>query len=522
MLALPLVAALLPAAGVVWGEGGLRLDPLLLVSLKEARQVAARITPPLYPGWTLEQTPVLFYRPGVQDVLVDFPHRPAGFRDLAGPHPLEGSRIQVRDDSTFLDLDDQNTQMEVDSIPVLVVADPLSRLRGQVRGIVLDRPREVGSRWLDDWGFARSPYGEVQLILHEAFHVYQRRRAPGKGANEAVAGRYPVLDPANNALVVLEGRILRDALRATDARTRTERAREFVAVRRARQSALEPEFRDYEDLNEYAEGTGRYVEYRYLRDGAVLTPIPEMRYHAGFEGYGEALTRRWNERLEDMTRIAAVSDDRLGNRFGFGPVRWRLYELGACQALLLDDLGADWKRTIFDPGVHLDDLLARAVAMSPAEERRALERAKSAYDYDGALRDKQAFERDGRQRMEQRVAEILSAGRTLVRIRHGAVAEKAAVGRFTPFGVTRVSPTRTLYELVPLLMGLGKGRRLDFSETIPVLVDEERREVVFAVDVAPEGLAPSAEGILETRAFKLTGGAMGITRQGREVIVELR
>ena len=55
-----------------------------------------------------------------------------------------------------------------------------------------------------------------------------------------------------------------------------------------------------------------------------------------------------------------------------------------------------------------------------------------------------------------------------------------------------------------------------------MLVDEERREVVFAVDVAPEGLAPSAEGILETRAFKLTGGAMGITRQGREVIVELR
>jgi hypothetical protein len=45
---------------------------------------------------------------------------------------------------------------------------------------------------------------------------------------------------------------------------------------------------------------------------------------------------------------------------------------------------------------------------------------------------------------------------------------------------------------------------------------------MFALNSAPDGLAASADGSLETKAFKLTGGAIGITRQGREVIIELK
>ena len=99
---------------------------------------------------------------------------------------------------------------------------------------------------------------------------------------------------------------------------------------------------------------------------------------------------------------------------------------------------------------------------------------------------------------------------------------KAVVARFTPFGVTRVTPTRTLYELVPLLMGLGKGRRLDFAETVPVIVDEAAKEVLFSIASAPAELGSPTGGTLRTKEFSLSGGEAAVTRNGREVTIELR
>lgn len=208
----------------------LRIDPMLLVSLKECRNITNNLGNELFPGWDFQNTPVLFYRPNVQELLINYPHKPKGFSLCTGFNPLGDDTIYVRNDTTLLSYDDQNTSTDVDSISVLVVADPFSTLRNQLQDI-LGRPKEFASSWLKSWQFIPDPYFKLEVILHEAFHVYQNKMAPDKGANEMVVAQYPLLDPENNALYVMEGTILKDALLAQESKARFEKIKEFVAVR---------------------------------------------------------------------------------------------------------------------------------------------------------------------------------------------------------------------------------------------------------------------------------------------------
>ena len=49
------------------------------------------------------------------------------------------------------------------------------------------------------------------------------------------------------------------------------------------------------------------------------------------------------------------------------PIRFRLYDMGAAQGLLLDDVAPNWKSRIFAPGVYLTDLLVEAMHLSLAQ-----------------------------------------------------------------------------------------------------------------------------------------------------------
>src|SRR5262245_54963128 len=114
------------------GEGSeLRIDPLLVAAVVEAYAVIARSDNPVWPGWDASDTPVLLYLPGVQDVLLNHPKPPAGFRRVAAgllPEGLvpAGWTVDVRDGETVFSLDGQNTSTSVGGIETLVVADPLS------------------------------------------------------------------------------------------------------------------------------------------------------------------------------------------------------------------------------------------------------------------------------------------------------------------------------------------------------------------------------------------------------------
>ena len=498
----------------------LGIDPLLLGSVREYRHILTTIGADIFPGWDASSMPVLVYRPGVQDILIGADHRPPGYARYTGPSPLAGEILYARNDSTLMTLDDQNTSTDLDRMRVLVVADQYSRLRNSLRAIY-GRPETFVNQWLDHWNFVPSAYDEVQLLLHEAFHVHQDRLAPDKGADESAVARYPVLDPENNTLFTLEGQILRDALLTSDRARQRERAGMFLAVRAARRAGLDSSATAYENLNEYSEGLGRYVEYRFLQIGERVTPTPEMWLHTGFHGYRGALRPRFEAALDDMVKVAGNTDDRFGNRFGTGPLRFRLYYLGAAQALLLDALAPGWKTRIFEPGVYLTDLLAQAVPLKPGEASTLLQRARDEYGYDRIRADRQAFAEEGRARIQQRVDSILHTPQTLVTIAYGAAGERIGIG-FTPFGVTAVSDRSAIYDMVPISIRFGNGVLLAMKAVTPTLVDRTAKTVQFTVPSAAASLEGTGPTGISTAEFSLTGApGTSISVAGNQVRIEL-
>lgn len=523
LLVYSICGALLLTASTAYPQANteLKLDPLLLVSLKECRNITKTLGTELYPGWDFQSTPVLFYRPNVQEILINFPHKPGGFTEYAGPNPLGDETIYVRNDSTIFSIDDQNTSTEIDSIPVLVVADPFSSMRNQLQNVLTQRSREFAESWLQDWSFVPRPYDQLALILHESFHVYQSKMAPDKGANEMAVAQYPLLDPVNNALYVLEGNILKDALLSASPETKRQKIRQFVAVRSYRQSLLDSSSVEYENLNEFVEGTAKYVEYKFLLAGEKVAPVPEMYFHTGFNGYRDILPREFKNRVENMVNVVSVNDDRFGNKFGSGPLRFKLYDLGACQAILLDDVMPKWKDDIFNDGVYLSDLLIRSIALSESELEQNLEQAKSEYRYDDAYRDKLQFEKDGRAYIQAKLDGILKTDQTLVKIWYGGIAEKVGVA-FTPFGVTQIGQKSAIYDLVPIYVQFSNESSLELKQVTPVFIDRDQKMIAFAVNVPGAEIMPESSGKLETAEFSLAAPAIDVSQNGRTIEIRLR
>jgi hypothetical protein len=245
------ITAQIPAEKTIPSEAAspvLRIDPLLLAEAHEMWGLIGSANDPVWPGWDASSTPMLFYIPGVQDVLVNHPHPPAGFRLYSGPTQFPGWKIYVKDGPTIMDLDGQNTSTEVDGVPTLVVADTLSNLRQQVFGMVADpRPAQEKFLTITPLSLAIDPYDQLAMVVHEDFHVYQHKMAPDKGASEYLLLNYPVLSVQNNVDFALESSALADALRSTDAGQLRSAALRWQAQRKERRAPLPAKAIEYED-----------------------------------------------------------------------------------------------------------------------------------------------------------------------------------------------------------------------------------------------------------------------------------
>lgn len=512
-------AAAADAPSVMDKADELKIDPLMLVSLKECRNIMTQLGDEIFPGWNFHETPVLFYRPKVQDVLINFPRAPKGFFKYTGISPLGDEPIYLRNGSTLFAIDDQNTSKDFEGTTILVVADSFSQMKNQLLSI-LDRPGEFASEWLNSWNFIPSPHTTTKLIFHEAFHVYQDKMAPDKHADESDIARYPLLDPVNNALYVLEGNILRDALLLQNNQARLEKIKEFIAVRTSRQARLDKQLVSYENLVEYSEGLAKYVEYKYYKIGERVEPIAEMYYRAGFNGYKGVLEKKFKSSMERMVKIVSVSDDRFGNKFGTGPARYRLYDLGACQALLLDEISPGWKGKIFGNGVYLTDLLRQSLALPSGELRRYLEQAKTEYSYDKAYADKLEFKRLGEEEIKKKLADILRTDRTLITVSYKGLADKISI-EHTAFGLTPIGGNSAIYELVPIKVYFNGSSDLKFKRAIPVIIDKEKKEITFAVSAPPSTFEAGLQNKLETDDFALLSAKMTVEREGKNISVHL-
>lgn len=469
----------------------LRIDPLMIAQATEIWSVIAQSDNPVWPGWNASDTPLLFYLPDLQDVLINHPKPPDGFRRYTGPVIFPGAQIHVRDGKTFFDLDGQNTAREVAGTLTLVVADTLSNRRSNVRGWLEDpRPGAVKSAELSFDQLQGNPYDAMCMIAHEAFHVFQGRQAPKKARGEAALMRYPTIAVQNTVGFALEGEILAEALRNGKPEEMRAHAVRWLAVRRERRKNLTADDKAYEDQIEYLEGLAKYVEYRLMEVMEGRTPQPAMAWLQGFHGYADLKPQR--EKLIRMLEKMMRGDVNINNDpYGASPLRMRLYYSGMGIAVLLDRLGSNWKKQIFAPAASLTDLVTDAVKPTDAELDAALTTVKARPGYADLIARKTKLEKEGDEATQKLVKEIEAGPRSALVVDYSALGDVKPGLSFTPFGILRVDDNRTIYRLVPITAQMGI---CTLRQTVPTPMIHDRATKRFTCQL--QELVPASK--LET------------------------
>lgn len=457
----------------------LRVDPLLIAEAVEVWNVVASPSNPVWPGWDASKTPLLFYLPGQQDVLINHPRPPAGFVPYAGPLGFPGARVAVKNGPTLIEADGQNTTKDVAGVQTLVVADTLSNLRGRISGLLLDtRPAAEKVRTLGLLDMATNPYHQLALVVHEAFHVFQQMQAPDKGANEMLLLNYPVLSVENNVGWAEEGAALAEALRATGAGASRRAAVRWLALRNNRRASLPPAAVDYEDQVEFSEGLATYTEYRLFQALEGRRPGAAMSWAQGFAGYGDLSPRR-NELIDAMVKnmngAVVVNND----PYGTAPVRRRLYYSGMGVGVMLDRLLPEWKQRILLPDVSLTSLAGEALKPSQAEMAKALEDARGEPGHAALVESKTKLAEEGKAHAEAVLNDIEKGPGTGLIVDYSNLESPRLGMGFTPFGITRIDGERTIFSQVPIRVAFGKEGEVTQKVAAPLLRDTGRRLVRF-------------------------------------------
>ena len=466
-------------AGSEAASPALKVDPLLLAEAHEAWSLIGSANDPVWPGWDASSTPMLFYIPGVQDVLINHPHPPQGFQLYSGPVQFPGWKIFVKDGPTIMELDGQNTSTEVDGVPTLVVADTLSNLRQQVFGMVADpRPAQEKFPTITPASLATDPYDQLAMVVHEDFHVYQSKMAPDKGASEYLLLYYPVLSIQNNVDFALEGSALADALRSTDAGQLRHAALRWLALRKERRTQLPAKAIEYEDGVEFVEGTAKYTEYRLFQVLEGRKPGAALNWAQGFNGFDNLAPQRQqliDKMVQNMSGKVSVNND----PYGTAPVRMRLYYSGMGISAVLDRLMPGWQSRIFAAGASLTSLLDETLKATPEELNAALKEEKSKPEYAELVREKTKLADEGKAHTEAVRKEIEEGPGVGLTVDYSQLASSKVGMGFTPFGITVIDADQTIFAQVPISVRFGKQGELVQTQPAPLLRDTSRKLIHF-------------------------------------------
>ncbi len=179
----------------------------------------------------------------------------------------------------------------------------------------------------------------ARLVIHECFHVFQLKTLTKVARpNFMLSGKYPEGDAENNALSIVENRLLAAAIEDFDPKT----AASFLAVRAFRHRLLESaglsDICLYEQQSEFNEGAPTYVE---ARAGRPVGDIAEKLRQANIGG-------KW----------AAMQ---------------RFYYTGASIGLLLDQLMPRWHEALAEGAHTMQSLLMDAVCSPLPQVESVLE-----------------------------------------------------------------------------------------------------------------------------------------------------
>ena len=499
-----------PPAKAKEPETGIKIDPGLISQVDQVWTVIGGPKNPVWPGWDARNTPVLIYFPDRQDLLINHPKPPDGFKRYTGPLKSALGPIYIRNGKTILSLDGQNTAIDVAGVRTLVVADTLSARRQWAESVAaLAKGDPANAKDQIDSGLNPNPYPSFWMFAHEAFHVYQHRRAPGKGGRETALLTYPSLSVENNVGFALEAEFLRAALEAEKADV-VPLLKKWLAARSMRRAKLSQEAIDYEDGTEFNEGTAKYVEYRMTQCLEGAEPLDKLWLIQGFQGFKSLEPERARLRSQMrqmMSGLTAVNND----LYGASPVRFRLYFSGMGIGAALDRLGAQWHDKIFEPTATLTGLLAAELGMKPDQLEAEIKNIRASARFAELTKQKTALETDGQAHIATVMAGFDQAVGELV-IDYTRVSKSTAQFAFTPFGILRVSDHQAVYRLIPISGAVGA---FQFAEdgARPVLHDTKAKQIRLQLTGKPDlatltkqlGAEPKADQRVEAAKLTLPG-----------------
>jgi hypothetical protein len=243
----------------------------------------------LWPGFDPGSTPVAIFD-GTRTLLFRHPAPPAAFTPLAGH---DGVWVHAGRDSSV----SANTSTELGGVTtatLMPASDSTSALR------------------------------RAGILIHEAFHVFQRAHHTSWAANEADLFTYPVNDAGLLTLRRLESEALRRALLAATKSDAECWAHAATNLRRERFARLPASASAYERGTELNEGLATYVEWR-------ATNAPDSNVLPAHEYAPEK-------------------------------IRDRGYRSGVALARLLDRLSPEWRAELeAHDSIPLDSLLTSAI-----------------------------------------------------------------------------------------------------------------------------------------------------------------
>lgn len=485
----------------------LQIDPLLIAHATEVWTLLTADENPLWPDWRGAETPILFYLPGRQDVLINHPSPPEGFVPYTGPIRFPVGHIFVRNGETLISLDGQNTSLDVNGQQTLVVADTFSNLRNSLDSLMEQAAAKGEAQPLSFSQLENDAYSTMGMIAHEAFHVFQHQAVQGKSGNEMALTQYPTLAVTNNVGFALEGRLLAAALREADQQARRDLALKWLAVREWRRAQLTPSDAAYEDGTEFNEGLAKYIEYRLLQVLEGRDPGEQMKWVRGFQGYRDLSAQR-QRMLDMMTRHLEGKVSVNNDPYGASPLRMRLYFSGMAIAALLDAIGdPTWHASILEPGTTLTSLARTALAAKPEELASATAAIPQLPDYDTIARAKQELHDAGQQWIATEMAAIEGGKTTSLVIDYSQIPDSQIAMTFTPFGIVAVDSDRAIFRLIPITAKMGDGARFQQTRPSPLLQDRKSHRFTFALSerISREQLVKALDRTeLPTEPFTVT------------------
>lgn len=370
---------------------------------------------------------------------------------------------------------------------------------------------------LSDEYFANHTLEEnLSITFHEAFHAFQRddsREGLKWGAeNSLLIFEYKESSTRNNALFGIEARILYDALQTADEKDLREKVRQFLAIRRLRQSELEPRFAEFEKGSESNEGLADYAGAK-----AVTLAIED----AGQNNIPFNFTDGNEYLLKKYVSLKAI------NKIGKNP-RLKFYYTGSAQALLLDRLLPGWKRGVQMGGNSVQDLLGSAVKQPPTE--KTIVKTLQRYGYAAALKEEELrAEKRKLEKMALLKSVLDRQGREYV-IDFSGLRHPGQIRSFDPMNVTMINPKLRIHTRSVSFAGKDTFTA-SFSQPVVEDLDNRQYKTIVSADESITAddrtlrLPPAGEIsfnkslIIETSGFKLKAAAAGIIRSDRRKIV---